>query len=412
VHAWPILLVTLLARRWQLTSIAAATLLLGGAASIGLLGWPVHAVWLREIAPAAAGGWFVHPWHLAFQSLSAGLRHALVPHPGLNPHPLGNQPQLAAAILAGFQPLIVGLTVASALSWPTLREPQRDRVLAAAACAAMVSGPILSTYHLVLLLPVVCWAAGALTSDGRRKHAAAVVTVGVLIAWWPAPASVESTLLPVWLLLALPRLWLALLLWGLILPWRADRTVWLGRTAAGLLALALAVTASTAGEDPDGAVAMDAPGFPLTSAELTRTEDGSLWWSGLPTDRQGRPGGGWVGYRLSPGQQTPEIVAWDEAAHAWGPEATGPATVRWQHGAFDPVAGEHRGPGGGTLSSVGGDVVWRGPDGEESACTIGMSHDSDPVWDLEGGRIWFLSDRGAGVRALRVWSISDACGRE
>ncbi|MFT5680430.1 MAG: hypothetical protein ACI8RZ_001336 [Myxococcota bacterium] len=411
VHAWPVLVVAMLARRWRTAGAAMGTLVVGGAVSVALLGWPVHALWLSEIAPAAARGWFVHPWHLAFQSLSAGLRHALLPHPGLNPAPLGDSPAAVSAILAGFQPLIVGLTAASALSWPTLSPTQRDRILAAAACAAMVSGPILSHYHLVLLLPAVAWAAGALLEEGRPKHAAAVVGVAVLTAWWPVPLDLAGDALLPGLLVALPRLWLALLLWGLMVPWRLGRVAWLGRGGAVILAVALAMTAAEPPSDPDGAVPRDDPAFPLISAELVGTEDGSLWWSGLPTDRQGHPGQGWVGYRLAPGQAVPEVVAWDETAHAWAPTVSGPDTVDWQHGAIPPIDPTRPGPDSGTLTTIERDgqrdLAWVSPSGEMVPITSNSAHDTDPVWDASTQRIWFLSDRGVGVRTLRLWSVSD-----
>ncbi len=411
IHAWPVLLVALLARRWRTAGAAMGTLLLGGAASVALLGWPVHAVWLAEIAPAAARGWFVHPWHLAFQSLSAGLRHMLLPHPGLNPAPPGDAPALVAAILAGFQPLVVGLSAAAALPWPRLSEPRRDRVLAAAAMAALVSGPILSHYHLVLLLPAVAWAVGALLAQARPRHAAAVALVATLTAWWPAPATVTAAGVLPGLLLGLPRLWLALLLWVLILPWRLDGAAWAGRAAAVLLAAALAAGAEGPTDDPDGAAPLDDPAFPLISAELVGTEDGSLWWSGLPTDRQGHPGQGWVGYRLAPGQTAAAVVAWDADSHAWAPAASGPDSVTWRHGPAAPVTPPRPGPRGGTLTTITRhgqrDLAWLSPTGAVLPITTSPAHDTDPVWDPAAGRIWFLSDRGVGVRALRVWSVSD-----
>lgn len=414
VHTWPLLLVAVLARRWRTVGAALGTLMLGGGVSVLLLGWPLHALWLSEIAPAAARGWFVHPWHLAFQSLSAGLRHALLPHPGLNPSPLANSPDAVAMILAGAQPLVVGLTATSALSWSTLSRPQRDRVLAAAACAALVSGPILSHYHLILLLPAVSWAAGALLADGRRRHAAAVVAIAVLTAWWPAPPSAPDSPLLLWPLLALPRLWLALLLWGLIVPWRLDRRTWLGRGLAVLGSAVLMLTADGRASDPDGATPRDDPDFPLVAAELVGSADGSLWFSGLPTDRQGHPGQGWVGYRLAPGETVPEIVAWSETAHAWAPTVSGTDTVTWQHGAVAPVAPLRPGPSGGTLTTItrGGqrDLAWVHPSGEVIPLTASTAHDTAPVWDPSRRRIWFLSDRGVGVRALRLWSISDDLG--
>ena len=65
------------------------------------------------------------------------------------------------------------------------------------------------------------------------------------------------------------------------------------------------------------------------------------------------------------------------------------------------------GPQGGTLEAIpregGSDIRWVGPTGEVRWLTRDPAWDSDPHWDPVRQRVWFLSDRGAGVRCLRLW---------
>ena len=379
VHAWPILLLLALARQGQLVGAAAATLLLGGLVSVAALGWPVHAVWLSEIAPAAARGWFTDPWHLSLQGLDNGLRRLLVDSPG---HSVAwrHAPRLAAAIPVAVEAAVVGVSVAGGLAWRQLAPAQRVRLMAACGLAAMVSGPILSSYHLVLVIPPMLWAAAA----GRTL---AIFALGAAMAWVPlldpgAPGG------PLWLLTALPRFWLGVALWAVILPWQLPRSAQVGRVIA--LAGALLLGLQTDAPPPDPATSLHTVDAPLIAADLTRSEDGTLRFSGLTAARDGRPGRGWVTFSVSTdGAVT--LTDWSPDQHAWAPSP--PSTAP--------------GPGGGQLSARQGDLYLTMPDGREHRLTSHPAWDQDPVWDPQQGRIVFLSDRGAGVRALRLVAIPD-----
>ncbi len=403
VHAWPVLLVAALARRWRVVGAGVATLLVGGAGSVALLGWPVHAVWLGEVAPAAARGAFIHPWTPGFGAVGPALRHALLPHPALNPGSGAGWPALAWGLPVALQGLATGLTLAVAARWPRLRGEERRGVLAAGATVGLLAGPLLARYHLLLVVPAVVFAVDGLARAGRSRRAAVVAGLAVLLCASPA-ARGWAPLAP-----ALLRPALGLGLWAALVPWGALRPV--GARGAAVLA---AVLGGRAGRLPaldlDGASPTDGPTAPLVAAELLRTEDGALWFSGLPQERGGLPGRGWIGYRLGPYEAQPRPVAGLAGAHVGAPLPIGAAQVRWRPGrdpGWDtaPRNASRPGPGGGTLEVRAGDIWFVPATGPAVPLTTHPGHDAWPVWDPDRRRVWFLSDRGVGVRALRLWSV-------
>ena len=404
VHAWPLLLVLALARRWRALTAAMLTLALGGAGSLLLLGWPLHAVWLAEIAPASSGGWFTNPWHVSYQSSHQLTRALLSPHLGLHPEPPWHAPQLASALSTALHLGAVAATAAHGLRWPSLTAGHRQRLLAAAAIVAMVTGPILATYHLVLLLPPVLWAADALWRSGSRGRAVAVLGLTLLAGYAPTPTQWPDGLA---MLAAVPRFWALLALWVLILPW--SRRAGAASALGVLLAVLLAASGGDRGDPAaDGARPIDGPGFPLISADLLRTDDGALWFAGIRQDRDGWPGAGGMGFRLAPGAAAPEVVAADASMHVWSPQATGPDSVAWTTGPDgDPTPSAPCRGGMLTTARIDGfaQVVWR-RDGKQRVLTTAAAHHADPVCDAEAGVAYFLSDRGAGVRALRLWQVA------
>ena len=356
IHAWPLLPALWLLGERRAARFALGTILAGGALSVGILGWAPHRVWLGEIAPAAAAGHFIQPWHLGLGSLGAALRAGLSAHPGLNPHPLWVHPELAEGLARGIFVLAVGLSLAVARRGPG------GRVVAIAAIVALAVGALLARYHLLLVLPAAVVGVDDLWRSGRRRRAAAVAAL-MVAAWWAPGSDRWEGLLD--LILGIPRFWCLAAAWGLLMPWGAIRP--LGAGLAVGLSIWTGWVAARPVEIPAGWHRLDHPEMPLVAAELIATDDGALWFSGLPTSRQGLQGRGWVGYRLIPEEGVPQIVASDPAAHVWRPVVTGPSTVEWTHG---PAAGV--------------------PGGREAV---------DPA----RGRIWFLSDLGVGVRAQRLW---------
>jgi hypothetical protein len=409
VHAWPMMALLGVWGAWRSLGAGAATLVLGGAVSVGLLGWPVHAAWLAEGVPAGAGGMFIDPWHPSFQSLGHGLRRAFVAHPTLNPGVALSLPGLAGGLTGAVQGAVVGLSLAAGFGLGNLggREASllRQRSLAACAVAALLSGPILSGYHLVLLAPPLAWVLDALWREGRRPRALLVAALAVGVAAVPALPEAPA-------LLSVPRAWLALGLWVAMVP--RPRGMWGAALVAGGLALLLGTSGARRAVAwdtvRDGAQAVEHPDAPLVRAELQQTADGVLWWSAIAADRQGAPGRGWVGMRWDPdGAAGPAIVASHPARHVWAPAPAGDDTVAWVEGPAAP-----RAPGcvlpDGRVVEVRAD---RGPgdlwlvhaDGAERQLTTHPGHDTAPVCDAARGRVWFLSDRRVGTRALRLWWV-------
>ena len=385
VHAWPLLLLLAVGRRWGALGAAAGTLAAGGALSVALAGWPLHAAWLADIAPAAASGWFIDPWHLGTHSLGSTCRDLLHPMPGRN-LAWQDAPRLAAAIPAAVMAAMVGLSVLGAPS---------ARRRGAAAVAALVSGPLLASYHLTLLLPAAAWAADAAWRDGARLRAVGIVALAAAATRASVPAFADVTS-PEWFLLGLPRFWLLLGMWALMLPAPGRRLRW------GLLAVAAlsVLSALRAAPPPRAEVTAEAhpllaEGVPLISADLTLDADGTLRWDGLV------PGEGWVGLALTADEGEVRIAAADPDAHTWA-TASG-----WSVSPTEPplAGGPRPGPGGGTVESVDGDILWRSPSGETRWLTRHPARDTEPVWDARRGRVWFLSDRAAGVRAMRLWWV-------
>jgi len=394
VHAWPLLVVLGLWRRWGGVVAGLAVLVAGGLVSIGLLGLPVHARWWTEIVPAAASGWFVHPFHLGQQSIGHALRAALVPHAGLNPHALLDAPAWAGWGARAAAGLVLGGTLASVAG---ASAGSRARSLAAAGLAALATGPLLASYHLVLLLPLVAWGASGLWSEGERRRAVAVVSLASVAVWAPTSTYLAG---PGDLLWGLPRPWALLAMVGLLLP------RWGWKTAAGALVGVLLAGLPRGPSIADEAVPFEASGAPFVAAELTGDGAGGLWLSGLPTARGELPGRGWIGLEVDvPGQRFVPVAGAD-GSHRWHPQLVD-GEITWSSSVEAGVSAAVPGPLGGRLEASprdgGSDIRWVGPSGEERWLTSDPAWDSDPHWDPVRQRIWFLSDRGAGVRCLRLW---------
>jgi hypothetical protein len=363
------------------------------------------------VVPATTGGWFADPWHISVQSVRHLLRAATVAHPVLNPNPVFPHASLAP-ILGTWQHLMaVGLTGLTALGWGSLSTTQRCRLLAAAALVALASGPMLVAYHLVLLLPPVLWAADALWREQRHGRALTVLALVVLAGTLNRPETWPDG----WaIVLAVPRAWCLLTLWVLLVPWSGLKKVRPAVAAGALIAVTLAAATASNRQshlEADDARPIDGAGFPLITADLVRTDDGSLWFAGMRIDRAGQPGAGWLGFRLRPGASEPEVVAADGGAHVWSPLVSGTDSVTWTTGPNGGPDPDRRipcrsGSLGTTMTEGFQQIAWFGADGTAHPLTSVSGHHADPVCDAKNGRVLFLSDRGVGVRALRLWQVS------
>ncbi len=410
VHAWPALALLGLWRAWRALGAGACTLMLGGAVSVALLGWPVHSAWLAEGVPAGASGMFIDPWHPGFQSLGHGLRRALVPHPTLNPIDGPSLPGLAGGLSAAVQGLVVGLSLATGLGLGRNEGMQasseRQRSLAVCSVAALLSGPILTGYHLVLLGPPLAWSMDALWRSGQRRRVALIALLAAAVAAVPPLPALPA-------LVSVPRAWLALGLWLAMMPrlrggWRSLLVVcgvgfWMGGSGARRAADWDVVA--------DGGVAVEHANAPLIRAELRQTADGVLWWSAILSDRGDVPGRGWVGMRWDPdGGRAASVVASHATKHVWSPTPTSPDAVAWIEGPAEPAESGCAFPDGRTVEvrSEGGaaDLWLVQSDGGAAHLTTHPGHDTSPVCDARRSRVWFLSDRRVGTRALRLWWVA------
>ena len=406
IHAWPLIPIAMLARRWMLLVWTLLTLIIGGGFSVLLMGWEVHQIWLTEIAPAAARGAFIDPWNVAFQSPGHAIRTLTLSHPVLNPGSWMHQPALAHGLPVALQVLIVGLTLIPALSWRRLDCGERQRLLGAASICALLSGPLLASYHLVLVIPAVAIGAHHLDKDDRLGRSAAVIALGLLLCWWPVPSDWPDSH---WLIpLALPRFWILLGIWALLLssqasPW--SRGFWDVRPFGVLLAaLLMASFASREQRTVDAAKAVDIQGMPLIASDLMRSPDGSIWFSGMPN--RGDPKYGWIGYRLLLDDQEVQSVAMDEENHVWSPRLAKDG-IAWTMGAGADLNLVESPCLGGVVKVVETDL---GPQiglvdaqSKTHILTWARAHYSHPICDEDRDRVWFLSDRGVGVRAMRLW---------
>jgi len=159
---------------------------------------------------------------------------------------------------------------------------------------------------------------------------------------------------------SIPRFWALLAAWAVVMPWRKGAGI---GAAVGVL---LSLPAWRASPALENAEPLEAPGLPLVAADLVCTEDGTLWFSGLPEPAPDLPGTGWVGYRWPRGGE-PHAIAGANGAHVWSPGAVGPADVAWSTGPHEPGA-------------------------RRVTCP--------------DGRVVFLDDHGVGVRADRLWTVT------
>ncbi len=402
LFAWPLVLLPLLVGRRRATLSALGVMALGGLASIGLVGWELHALFLAEILPAASSGFFMDPWHQGMQSMGALCRALWLPEPrGASVLWFDSAP-LAFVLPAAYGLFLPLLALAGAASWGRLHESQRGRLVAAAAFAAMVSAQYIASYSLVLLVPVVLFALGGRDRRPSLPRAVALVLVLCATAWAPVPAEWPEP----FALLGVPRAVGLLVAWGLVMPWsRSPR-----RMGANALALALAALVGwraipSVPLDVDGASPLDTPGQPLVISGLALSErSGSLVFTALSSDRGEAPGQGWVGMSALPGGSI-EVLYTQPKTHVGRPRPMG-AAMLWTDSTYAPQ--EPVPCGEGTLHVVGGplsgDLVYETAEGR-TLLSPHPGHDTEPVCDPVARRVWFLSDRGVGVAALQIWSV-------
>lgn len=150
----------------------------------------------------------------AFQTHHSLIHHVLVYDAGWNPAPLVHAPALAALLTALMLLGIVGLSAATALSGG-----RSDPLWAAFLLASIILSPVSQDYHYTLtLLPIVILMAWL--QRNPRPAAIGLLAVGVVLIASFVDTGAPQRSAGAAALLAYPKLYGALLLWGLAL-WAA-----------------------------------------------------------------------------------------------------------------------------------------------------------------------------------------------
>jgi len=222
-------LVYFIARRdWRAVSAFLGAIAVTYAASIGVLGWPLHEHYFQSILPASLAGQTDTPFHPALQSWTSVLRVLLVREPTLNPHPLLDAPFVFHLLRDASLLALLALLVYTI----------RDRGDAAALSLTVLALLLLSTsafsYHTFLaIIPVGCWMPELWR---RRRWATLATSVGLyMFAVSPYAAAWPTLHLR---LCALAALFFLLL--RELQPWRLPRAV---AVAIALVSLAHATWA-------------------------------------------------------------------------------------------------------------------------------------------------------------------------
>jgi hypothetical protein len=352
LYGVPFLFGLLATRRWRGAVGLMAGALVLALASVVLLGWPVHAVYLREVLPASLEGRVQDPYSTVWQS-GASLAHRMFQHePDLNPAPAWDNPAAMRVVRRAFPAMVLLLPVALLVR----RREATDAPLAWAVLtlAALAAAPLTSTYHFVLLvLPVA-----VLMARGSALPALLLLTFAAsplphyfarFAGGWTNP-------------LAYPRP-----LAVLVLLWLALRPLWNGRAAAGALAAGLAVglTALPAPPEEPWTRVTEAAGY---LAAEPRVCPAGLSWLAMNNERLVRRG--------VPGCEG-------------DPRTSADGRFRlqevWRDGSWDIVAVENA-------------------TDREMSVTRDPANEREPAW-LSDREVVFASDRRRGLGATTLFQV-------
>jgi hypothetical protein len=352
LYGVPFLAGLIATRRWRAAAAMALGVVVLGALGVALVGWPVHAAFLREVLPASLEGRVQDPYSTIWQS-GASLAHRLFQYErDLNAAPAWDSPALMRFARRAF-PAIV-LLVPLALLARARREPDPVGDWTVFTLAALAVAPLTATYHFVLLiLP-----AAALTARGVGWPALAVLA----FAGSPLP-HYFARLATGWAnVLAYPRLWAVMVLLALALRpvWDTPRAL-----AAAAAGLAIGMTALPAPAEEPWAPVEEARGY---LAAEPRACGGRLSWLAVEGERLVRRG------------------AADCAVDAaLSPDGRWRLAERWRNGSWDVVAVEV-------------------PSGREVAVTADAANEREPAW-LSADTVVFASDRRRGLGSTALYTV-------
>jgi len=202
---WPLMLVE---RRWRALAWGGGVILFGVLSSTIVLGTGVWAAYLHaaQRLPESASLSVT-----AYQTQLSFFRHLFVYDAEWNPNPLVNIP------LLGYGLPIIGLGVFLAISsWYAYRRGASDSMFAAFVLLGLIVSPVSLDYHYVIaLLPI-----GILMSQLRGQllsWSGFILIAGTLLIAADLPYQAARLTPGAWAFFAYPKLYGALLLWGLAL---------------------------------------------------------------------------------------------------------------------------------------------------------------------------------------------------
>jgi hypothetical protein len=207
VAGWPLWAWLIARREWPLALRAGAFIGLGLTASLPVVGLDTWWYYWTVVVPTRAGGAIAAL--TAFQTLNGFLQHMLRYDSTYNPAPLIDLPGLAAVLGVLATAGLLGVTLWRARALP--------RTLSAGAAVALIPvlSPIAEQYHYLVLL--IALAAAVAAWSRRRAAGAGLVLLGATaLLFLPLPFRDPRLAQSALALLAYPRLYGALLVWGFL----------------------------------------------------------------------------------------------------------------------------------------------------------------------------------------------------
>lgn len=200
-------------KRWRALQGLVGGGLAVGLLSIGLLGWQVNRVYLVEVLPRALRGESHDPYSVGWNSVTGLLHRLLIAEPDLNPHPVVHAPVLYGTLQPLWQTFVLLVTlyfVAGA------RQDERRELFewGAFTCMLLLLSSVTGTYHLCVLILAVVLCADFLIQSGQRRIALLLLILYGLLSY---PFGISGNAEGWHSLLAVPRMWLLLSLWGLVM---------------------------------------------------------------------------------------------------------------------------------------------------------------------------------------------------
>ena len=200
-------------KRWRAVQGFVAGGLAVGLSSVALLGWQVNRVYVTQVLPRALRGESHDPYSLGWNSVTGLLHRLLIAEPDLNPHPVVHAPALFGVLQPLWQVFVLLITLY--LVAGTRRDERRELFeWGAFTCMLLVLSSVTGTYHLCVLILAVVLCTDFLIQDRRKWLATLLVAPYILLSY---PFSISGTAAGWRSLVAVPRMWLLLAIWAVML---------------------------------------------------------------------------------------------------------------------------------------------------------------------------------------------------